>query len=329
MEIPGYRILQEFQRNKNRSTCLASRHEDSQQVILKYLNPPIVDLEKHALRREGKHLQELNSSRFPKLLDIIETETTPVLVLEYLVGESLNSHLINSSPLSTMEFLNLSIELCRSLHELHHANILHGDLKPSNIIIQDDGKVTAIDFGSSQTFSHILHQNNVNDVIERSFFYMSPEQTGRTNRALDNRTDIYSSGIIFYEMLTGNPPFHNQDALALIHSHLSLTPKAPSQIKSGIPEVLDSIILKMLSKDPEQRYQSISGLMADLIEAKAQWLQTGDITPFPIGKKITSSTFKSRKSLMVVVQKKNACDRSSNKLISTTNKSFWFQAPAA
>src|SRR5690349_18580702 len=111
---------------------------------------------------------------------------------------------------------------------------------------------------------------------------MSPEQTGRTGRSVDWRTDLYSLGATFYEMLTGGPPFVGRDVAALAHAQIARIPRQPHEINVHVPLTLSRIVLKLLEKDPEQRYQSATALLEDLREARRQWLQSATIGPFPL-----------------------------------------------
>src|SRR5439155_14605266 len=121
--------------------------------------------------------------------------------------------------------------------------------------------------------------------------YISPEQTGRMNRAIDYRTDFYSLGVILYEFLTGAPPFTSGDTLEIIHGHIAKTPPSPSHLDATIPEPLSQIVLKLLAKTAEERYQSALGLRADLEHCAQQWARQGAIAAFPLGQQDRSERF--------------------------------------
>ena len=121
--------------------------------------------------------------------------------------------------------------------------------------------------------------------------YLSPEQTGRMNRVVDYRTDFYSLGVTFYELLTGGLPFRSDDPLELIHSHIAKRPMPPSEIGGSIPEPLSRIVMKLLAKTAEERYQSALGLRADFEHCARQWTDRGEITPFPLGQQDMSDRF--------------------------------------
>jgi serine/threonine protein kinase len=121
--------------------------------------------------------------------------------------------------------------------------------------------------------------------------YLSPEQTGRMNRVVDYRTDLYSLGVTLYELLTGGPPFRSDDPLELIHSHIAQRPTPPSGIAASIPEPLSQIVMKLLAKTAEERYQSARGRRADLEHCARQWADRREITPFPLGQRDVSDRF--------------------------------------
>ncbi len=152
----------------------------------------------------------------------------------------------------------------RSSRKLHRRGIIHKDIKPSNIIVTRTGETRLIDFGTS-SLQLVEHVDAVQGpVIEGTLPYMSPEQTGRMNRAVDYRTDLYSLGITLYELLTGGRPFHGRDALEWFHAHMAQAPQPPIERVSELPPVLSAIVLKLLAKVAEERYQSAEGLRADL-----------------------------------------------------------------
>ena len=148
-----------------------------------------------------------------------------------------------------------------------------------------------MDFGISAALTHANDEIYNPDVIEGTLAYMSPEQTGRMNRSVDYRTDLYSLGITFYEMLTGEVPFTSKDPMELIHSHIARQPIPPRELNSSIPPVISAIILKLLSKTPEERYQNSLGLAADIDECLNRITRKGDINDFILGTRDISIKF--------------------------------------
>lgn len=170
--------------------------------------------------------------------------------------------------------------------ELHKNNIIRKDIKPANILINDKENIVKIaDFG----IAVISSENNENlftsDAVQGTLVYMSPEQTGRMNREIDYRTDLYYLGVTFYEMLLNSVPFKSDDPLEIIHSHIVRAPKLVSDINPDIPEMISLRINKLLAKTADERYQNAFGLMYDLEECLDQLKSRGDIQEFDPGKK--------------------------------------------
>ena len=175
---------------------------------------------------------------------------------------------------SLPEFLNIAIKITEILGHIHSSNIIHKDINPSNIVFNPEtGILKIIDFGISTQLSRENPTLKNPNVLEGTLAYMSPEQTGRMNRSLDYRTDFYSLGVTFYELLTGKLPFESTDALALVHCHLAKVPVSPREINSEIPKAVSDIVMKLMAKTAEERYQSAWGLKTDLENCLSQ-LQT-------------------------------------------------------
>lgn len=206
-----------------------------------------------------------NKSQFlPLNSNVILHEGQPVIVRKYIPGKSLKN-IIPKQGLYLRDFLPLAINISKELQEIHNRGLLHNDINPNNFIIDvntKEAKLIDYEFGSSAEIQELLFQQNIN--LSGTVEYISPEQTGRMNRRSDHRSDLYSLGATFYEMLTGRTPFVDKDFLALIHCHLAILPKAPSEFNKNIPRSIDQIVLKLLSKNAEDRYQSIAGILADL-----------------------------------------------------------------
>ena len=176
------------------------------------------------------------------------------------------------------DFLQIAISLAEIIGEIHQEQIIHKDIKPSNIIINPHTKQVKIsDFSIATPLVKEMPQWDSQPVMLGTLAYMSPEQTGRMNRMLDYRTDFYSLGITYYEMLTGKLPFASNDSLELIHNHIAVTPIPPHKVNSEIPEAISAIIMKLLAKNAEDRYQSAWGLKADW-EICLQHLREGYLT---------------------------------------------------
>ncbi|HEX5750336.1 MAG TPA: AAA family ATPase [Archangium sp.] len=204
----------------------------------------------------------------------------PVLLLEPLEGTALSE--LTGTPLEPARVLKLALSLASTLAEMHRRGVIHKDIKPSNIILTPTGTACLLDFGTA-TLHLVEHvEASPAPLLEGTLAYMSPEQTGRMNRSVDYRTDFYSLGVTLYELLTGSRPFHGRDALEWFHAHLALVPPSPLERIPGLPPALSAIVMKLLAKVAEERYQSADGLKADL-ERCQEGLLRGEHGDFPLG----------------------------------------------
>lgn len=186
-----------------------------------------------------------------------------VMLLEDFGGESLDRRM--GKPIVMATFLPMAITITEILADVHKHGIIHKDINPANIVYNEQsGVLKLIDFGISTQLTQEEQTFSAPETLEGTLAYISPEQTGRMNRSLDSRSDLYSLGVTFYQMLTGKLPFRQDEPLELIHAHITSTPKAPHEVYPQIPEQMSQILLKLLSKNVQQRYQTAMGLCADL-----------------------------------------------------------------
>jgi predicted ATPase/serine phosphatase RsbU (regulator of sigma subunit) len=186
------------------------------------------------------------------------------ILLEYVQGNTLKEHFIRNSQ-SLPTFLKVAIHIADTLAQIHARNVIHKDINVNNIIYNPDKEqVKIIDFGISSKVNLKRQYLGNPDKLEGTLAYISPEQTGRMNRAVDHRSDLYSLGVTFYEMLTGKLPFDANDPMELVHSHIAKNPVPPSEVNREIPSPLSQIVMKLLAKNAELRYQSALGLKNDL-----------------------------------------------------------------
>jgi len=199
---------------------------------------------------------------------------------------------MNNRLFNLEEFLQLAIATTASLAQVHTANIIHKDINPSNIVYNPDTKqLKIIDFSISTVLSRENQALKNPNALEGTLAYMSPEQTGRMNRSLDYRTDFYSLGVTFYEMLTNKLPFETTDALELVHSHIAKLPLPPFEVNPQIPQVVSDMVMELMAKNAQDRYQSAFGIKADLEECLNQLHQTGRISHFPLAGQDISDKF--------------------------------------
>ena len=292
--IPGYHVNEGLYESSNSLIQRGRREEDNQPVILKILKQTYPPPEKIAwFKREYEIIRSLNPSTssatatLPGVIQAYSLENYQnrwVMILEDFGGESL-TRLGLAGKLSLVDFLSLTIKLADIVGEIHQKYIMHKDINPANIVFNPTSQqVKLIDFGIATILSRETTTLRNPNVLEGTLAYISPEQTGRMNRAMDYRTDFYSLGVTFYELLTGQLPFEAKDALELVHNHIAKQPPPLNQLRADIPPTLSEIVLKLLAKNAEDRYQSAYGLKADL-EACLEQLQTTDtINVFPVGR---------------------------------------------
>jgi len=195
-------------------------------------------------------------------------------------------------PLPLELFLDVAIRAAKALGTIHHRDIVHKDVVPRNILMEETTReVRLIDFGISSELLRERQDSQLAKRLEGSLPYLSPEQTGRMNRDVDYRSDYYSLGITFFELLTGRLPFHALDTLEWIHCHISKRPPALQDFNPDIPAAVSEIVLKLIAKNAEDRYQSLFGLTSDLEHCRRNWIDSGAIPVFAPGQRDISERF--------------------------------------
>ena len=299
LKIPGYQILNQIYESANSLVYRGRQQLENRPAIVKLLKqdyPTIEELRQY--RREYEILRTLDIEGAIAAYELLKYENTLGIVLEDFGGESLKE-LMRRRQFTLEEFLRIAIAAAESLGNLHGANIIHKDINPSNIVYNPaTEQLKLIDFGISTPFDREDPIRQTPTALEGTIAYMSPEQTGRMNRSLDLRTDFYSLGVTFYELLTGQLPFETSDAMELVHCHLAKRPVPPHELNSEIPKAVSNIVMKLLAKIPERRYQSAWGLYADLENCLTQLLgETKMISEFPLGSQDISDNFQIPKKL--------------------------------
>ncbi|WNG36802.1 AAA family ATPase [Archangium violaceum] len=282
LHLPGYTLRDVIRTTSTNQLFRAVRDADGLPFILK--TPVATSLGPRAIeryRREFDILRRIQDVRGVTHVHACERfQDRPVLLLELMEGETLSE--LTGRPFEVLRALDLTISLAATLAELHRRGVIHKDIKPSNIIVTPAGETRLIDFGTAsvQLVEHVDAAPAT--LIEGTLAYMSPEQTGRMNRSVDYRTDLYSLGVTLYELLTGERPFQGRDALEWFHAHMAQAPQPPLERVPGLPPVLSAIVLKLLAKVAEERYQSADGLKADLERCRDDLLR-GVHEDFPLG----------------------------------------------
>jgi len=284
ISITGYNLIEILYDGTTTCVYRALRESDQTSVIIKTLKSEYPTIEQISrLRHEYQILQSLEIQGIVKALSLENYQNGLALIMPDFEGETLKSF-ITDKTFELSSFLHIAIQLASTLAQLHQCNIIHKDIKPANILINlPTRQVKIIDFSISSYLSKENPNPSNPKLLEGTLAYMSPEQTGRMNRSIDYRTDFYSLGITFYEMLTGQLPFQVNDSLELVHCHIAKTPTPPQEINSQVPQVVSDIVMKLLAKTAEERYQNASGLKADLEKCLQQLQATGEIADFSIG----------------------------------------------
>jgi predicted ATPase/signal transduction histidine kinase/tRNA A-37 threonylcarbamoyl transferase component Bud32 len=290
LNLPGYTLRRPVRATDANMLFLAVREADGAPVIIKTpVGPSAGPREDERYRREHSILQRLLGVRgVTRPYGCERVNDRPVLVLEEVQGVALSEAV--GRPFELARFLELAVALASTLAEIHLRGVIHKDLKPSNIIVTPSGEPRIIDFGAA-TLQRTEHVDAApTHLLEGTLAYMSPEQTGRMNRAVDYRTDFYSLGVTFYELLTGARPFQGRDALEWFHAHMAQQPRPPHELVASIPPVLSAIVMRCLAKVAEERYQSAEGLRHDLAEC-VEGLRRGALELFVLGKRDIPSRF--------------------------------------
>ncbi len=278
----AYTVTEALSRGRKASLYRAVRNADGRPVVLKVLDPQRSrpnDLDR--LRHEFEIGDFIAAPAVLKPLALATYDGMPALVLEDFGGVSLD-HLLGA-PMAVERCLLLAIRIAGALADVHQQGVVHKDLKPHNILVNvATGEVKIGDLGMASRLPREYAATKSPARIEGSLPYMSPEQTGRMNRSVDSRSDLYSLGVTLYQMLTGRLPFEAKDPLEWVHCHVAHTPYPISEIVPAVPAVLSGVVLKLLAKMADDRYQTARGLQRDLERCEAEWRAKGSIDPFPL-----------------------------------------------
>ncbi|MFH1701235.1 MAG: serine/threonine-protein kinase [Candidatus Zixiibacteriota bacterium] len=262
-QINQYRIISKIGAGGMGEVYLAQDTELDRKVALKFMPSNLSDDEDYRARfkREAQAAARLNHPNIITIFEVGEFKNRPYFVMEYIEGHSIKD-VIASSELSFEKSIELFIGVLEGLEKAHNQGINHRDIKPANIVLDDDGRPKLVDFGLAaiKGGEHITKSGSTLG----TFGYMSPEQI-QTNE-IDHRSDLFSAGVLFYEMLSGTRPFKGDNEAAMINSILNDKPPPLAQHLSDIPAGIESIILKMLEKSPDSRYQNASEILTDLTQ---------------------------------------------------------------
>jgi PAS domain S-box-containing protein len=295
--LPGITIHSKIYESLASLVYRGIRQQDDCAVIAKVLKqdyPSPQELTRY--RQEYEITRFLNIEGVVKAYSQQDYQRTLVILLEDFGGESLECWMrqqLDFSPMPLSVFLNMAIAITDTLGKIHAAHVIHKDINPGNIVFNPrTGVVKIIDFGIATRFSRTNPTFKSLHLLEGTPAYLSPEQTGRMNRMLDYRTDFYSLGATFYELLTGQLPFPTSDLLKLVHCHIATPPIPPHELNATIPQPVSNLILKLMAKNAEDRYQSAWGIKADLERCAQQLVEMGQINTISLGLQDVSEQFR-------------------------------------
>jgi PAS domain S-box-containing protein len=239
------------------------------------------------LEHEYSLAGELESAWAARPLSLIRHDAHTMLVLEDPGGEPLDR--LVGDPMALRPFLRLAIGLAAALRRVHERGLVHKDIKPAHVLVNvASGEVWLTGFGIASRLPRERQAPEAPEAISGTLAYMAPEQTGRMNRSIDSRSDLYSLGVTLYEMLTGSLPFTASDPMEWVHAHIAKQPLPPNERVTAVPSPLSGIILKLLAKTAEERYQSAGGVEADFRRCLAEWESLSRIDSFTLGTHDTS-----------------------------------------
>jgi signal transduction histidine kinase/serine/threonine protein kinase len=288
--IPGYKINSQLYAGYRTVVYRAIREQDQLPVVIKLLTSEYPGFnELLQFRNQYTISKNLNIPGIIQPLSLEPYGNAYILVMEDIGLISLGEY-IKTNIISLVEFLEIAIQLTNIIDDLIISHIIHKDIKPANILIHPESKtVKLIDFSIASLLSKETQELKNPHILEGTLAYISPEQTGRMNRGIDYRSDFYSLGVTFYELLTGELPFISDDPMELVHGHIAKMPTPLVNKKSAIgntaeiPQVVSDIVMKLMAKNAEERYQSALGLKHDLNKCWYELKNTGKITDFEIG----------------------------------------------
>ncbi len=285
MTVPGYSMTQRLAQGSESSVYRAVRAADEHPVILKIFEPAYPSPEKIAwFKREFDLTRGLDVPEVVKALALEKSDRRWWMVLDDCGGDSLDR--VIAKPLDVTEVLELAIGMVDAIGAVHQREVVHNNICPASFVHDARaGVVKLVDF----RLASVLHRESPSlrdpNALEGTLAYISPEQTGRMNRTIDYRTDFYSLGATLYALLTGAPPFDSDDPMELVHCHLAKAPTPVRERSASVPRAVSELVMKLMAKTAEGRYQSTYGIRADLEELRSLLSSGGDVESFRLGRR--------------------------------------------
>lgn len=281
--LRDYTVTRELRRGADTILYQGYRSADHTPVTVKLLRSEYPSLREVAkIRHEYAIIKDLDVAGVARGYDLEKHGNGVALVMAELQGEPL-SDLMRVRRIDLRAVLEIGIAIAGTLESIHRHHIIHKDVKPPHVFVHGEmHEVKLTGFGIATRLSQETQKARSPGALEGDLSYMSPEQTGRMNRVIDYRTDLYSLGVTLYEMLTGVLPFQTTDPTELVHSHIARRPAPAHELAPEVPRVVSDIVSKLLAKAAEDRYQSARGLKADLTYCLAELAATGEVAPLPL-----------------------------------------------
>src|SRR5262249_10125368 len=269
--VPGivlaerYRVVRQIGQGGFGTVVLVEDTMVSEQLILKFLNPHMASDTRMIKRfiRELLYARRVTHENVIRIHDFLRVETAYAISMEYFPSHSLSAEMPGHTPMPPQRALRILWYICRGMHAAHQAKIIHRDLKPPNVLISDAGVVKIVDFGLAAAASDTATRLTRTGALLGTPLYMAPEQV--QNHQIDVRTDIYSLGIMMYEMFTGRPPYCGNNPMTILYQHLEGKATPPRELNAALAPELEAIVLKAMAVDPAQRFQSMEALGKSLV----------------------------------------------------------------
>src|SRR5208282_1422789 len=287
-DADGVRDLQILWEDSERALCRGRRLDAGGGLASVLVEFPVAEhplpLALDRLAHEYGLKDELDAGWAARPLDVVREGGRTALLLEDPGGEPLERLL--GEPVETGRFLRLAIDIAAALGRAHQRGLVHRDVKPANILVNcADGGARLTGFGVASRLRRQRQAPESPEIIAGTLAYMAPEQTGRMNRSIDSRSDLYALGVTFYRMLTGRLPFTAADPMEWVHCHIAHKPTPPAERSPAIPAPISNIVLKLLAKPAEERHQTAAGLVHDLRHCLEQWEAHGRVEAFSLGER--------------------------------------------